>query len=50
MPRDDIKDAEAEALREPHISIRVLTKEEAEAEDRIEQARQALKDLVELEG
>lgn len=30
---DDIADAEAEALREPHISIRVLTKEEADAED-----------------
>jgi len=29
-PKDDIADAEAESLREPHISIRVLTKEDAE--------------------
>ena len=31
--QDDIKDAEAEALREPHVSIRVLSKEEALTEE-----------------
>ncbi len=30
---DGVADAAADALREPHISIRVLTKEEAEVED-----------------
>lgn len=37
-PKDDIAEAEADALREPHVSIRVLTKEEADAEDIAERA------------
>ena len=36
FPKDGIDEAAADALREPHGSIHVLTQEESEAEDRAE--------------
>ena len=33
--KDGVDDAAEEALREPHISLRVLTKKEAEEEEKV---------------